>query len=854
MSQENREKEQGVLDRLDRTKRLQRILSYMDGTIFSNKDVFTDPNTKPAKKALPFDSYHYEYYERRDSEFAIRNSSEQTAWDHLNMKIARGRVPHVYIPTGITGGIRATQLAVDVDHRVPVQIGDQTVYLRTTKDLDKSDAGSERVVKDVIQPNQRDAMGRREQLQKVFPEFVLTFPFNKEGAVHMNRSDADVSFGRSPEEEDFMGGWYTEVDESIAIIHERDIPFSRNSNWEDMRGIMNAIGITKGFVRTDAEYVFYRGDRSYATLAEIAQGQMEYLVYALENEFHSREAATTLAWIFEIDNRIKDPAYNGKSKHPLDIKNIADQLLQEYTSNDQWAVEAREKMDEIRRIAEPIIKKHFIGHIPEQFMDSLGASYKRARKNMKPIELQDKRPNEPAARPVEKTLDQRLKEARLDPNDPVLVEIKETIKNIENFRYLKKPGRGSELPALKTIATPIFKGDVDLGPKGVHTISSPHQLVHKANVFDSDKFGTKIFDRDYFDRIKSKRERIAVMRALGAMNTQSPPYGRPGWTFVSSDLKRGGAGEHAGDALGVPDVAELEMYYGDAETFAEDVVLPNVEKTEAVVDAEIKRQIDKYGIHGPVISSVDTDLEIKQSYAMLENLTAVEGPESMSSEAIMALRVAILDLMTDTFRLADDRWASSDKQVNHMIRATLIQLGLANRGDMHDYNMLVLDESGEEMSLLDRIKPLAEELQRSVREGVKSPEQAWGAAVMIQLHEMLIDPDYNKDRSTGAEIIDYDSVHESFANYRYDEQAEEMDKLIYGDPSSEDEFEKIGLRQFIFENCVDWLDFEDIKKDLDYDFYYEWTRNKGRVEGRIAPDSPVARFGVRGRPSSHKPS
>ena len=848
----NREDEQE--NTVDRTKRAKRILSYMAGTVFSNPDTFVDPDTKPHEGHMPFDSYHYPYYERRDSEFAIRNASEQTVWDHLNMKVARGGVPHIYVPTAITGGFRSHKLAEEVDHRLPVTIGDQTVLLRTTKDLDKSSAGSERVVKDVIMPNQRDAMGRREHLQRMFPEFILTFPFNKEGAVHMNRADADVSYSRSPEEEDFMGGWYTEVDESVAIIHERDIPFSRNSNWEDMRGIMNALGYTKGFVRSDSDYVFYRGDRTLLTLAEIAQGQLEYLIYALDKDFYAREASTTLAWIMEVDSRMSDAVYNGKSKHPIDVLNVSKQFQNEYSSDEPWAVEARAKMAEIKRIAEPLIKRHFIGHIPEEFMAELGTSMKRARKNIKPLELQTTRSNEVAPRPVDKSLDEKLKEARLKANDPVIAEIKERLEDIENYRYLQKAGRGSELVALKTIATPVFKGEIDVAPKAVHTVSTPKQIVHKENVFDPNKFGTKIFDRNFFDRVKSKRERIAVTRGLGAMNTQSPPYGRPGWTFISADLKRGEFGRKAANDMLVSDIAELEAFYPDSDLFVDDVVKPSISATEAVVEAEKKDQIDAYGLHGPVISSVDIDIELKQAYGMLTELTAITGPASMSSEATMAYRMAIMDLMVDTVRLADNDWANSDKQVNHVVRATLIQLGLANRGDMHPYNMVLKNADGEEMDLLDRVKPIAEYLQYCVKHGVKAPEQAWGAAVLVQLHEMLIDPDYNKDRGDGHDIVNYDNVHESFADYRYDERSKEMDQLVYGNPKGETEFEKAGLRRFIFENCVDWLDYEEIKNDLDYDFYYEWTRNKGRVEGQIAPESPAARFGVRGRPDFRGPT
>ncbi|GEM_PF-1867960 len=835
-------------------ERFRRLYAYTTGTVFADPSVFVDPETKPSGERSAFDSYHYHYYKDRIGEHAVRNARDQMIWNHLNMKIAKGGVPVLYIPTAITGGILAHQLSVEVDHRVPVMIGKQKVLLRTTKDLDKSAAGSERVLKDVVQPNEREAMTRREYHRKKFPEYNLQYPYDKEGAVRMNRADTDSSFGRQPEEEDFMGGWYTEEDddECKGIVYERDIPFSRNSNWETMRAIRNAIGKNNGMTRHEADYNIFKGDRSHVPLAEIVQANIEYLFYALENEFYAPEAATCLAWTLEIDRRLRDPAYNAQSYDPIDLDAIAPGIAAEYASGDEWAVKARAKMDALRPAAEKLLHRHFVHHIPERFMRELDDGHRAARANPPGIELQDKKWGEAAARPVPKTLDELLTQAGLEPADPLIAGIKSRIGKLENYRLIGRDERSEALPdSLRRIATPHFEGRSEIASRGLHRIASPKQISHKEDIFDAQKFGTRIFDRDYFSRVKSSREKLALRMAIGAMMTISPPYGRPGWTFISSDLKKGEFGEQAlGKIKGVHDIRLLESAYNDHDRFVDEVVIPGIRKCLEIIEDERAQQKEANGIAGPVISSLNTDVELPMAFAALKELTAVDGPPEFSSEAKMALRIAIIDLMADTFRVVDAGWANSDKQVNHMVRATLVQLGLARRGTMDSYNIVIKDHEGSEMDLYDRLKPICDYLEHCVNKGVKASEQAWAAAVMLQLHEMLIDPGYNVDRN-GKTAIDYNDVHESFYEYRTTGQRYAMDRLINGDPAGTTELERKGARRFILEHCVDkdWFDYHEIRKDIDSDYYWSWTKNTGQKDFRSAPDSPSHRMGVRGGPS-----
>lgn len=833
-------------------KPFKRHMAYVTEKLFSDSSVFVDPSLSETYSERAFDSYHYDYYHDRLKEPTIKNARDQMVWNHLAMKQARGGVDALYVPTAITGGIRADMLAIETDHRLPVQIGSQKLLLRNSHDLGKSDAGSQRMFEDVVQPNERDAMGRVTELSRKFPEYCLLFPFDKEGAVHQNRMDQDSSFGRQPEQEDFMGGWYTEVDDdlTVGVIYERDIPFSRNSNWENMRGVANSIGMFTGVTRGNVDFKFFRGDRSYSTLAERIQSTAEYLVFALKNEFYAEEAATSLAWMLEIDERLRNPDYNAKSYQPINREDISSQLRDEYFSDEKWARDSLAKTDSIRPLAEKLLKGYFVGHIKEEYMAPLNKSYHKARKNLPAIDIDESSVKRGYARPKPKSLDQRLKSLKISPSGELISAIKDKISDFESvdrYRLVKQPHNDNAPKSLRQIATPHFEGRKDLVQKGAHMVHTVKQINHNQDVFDAVSFGSKVFDRNYFSRIKSKREQIAVKMAIGAMMTITPPYARPAWTFVSSDFKKGRHGQKAMENKGLADINDLEGAYKDQNKFRNDVVVPAIKDCLAGIEREREEQLEDCNFAGPVMSSVDTDYVMTKAYEQLPNITAVKGPPKLSSEAKMAMRIAILDLMADTLRLADDDWANSEKQVNHVTRATLSQLGLTNRGYMHPYNMVIKNADGEAMNLHERVKPIADYVEYSVNNGIRSSEQALAAFTMIQLHEMLIDPEYNKDRQ-GRTIIDFNNVHESFANYRYSPEREEMEKLIYGDKDGRTDLEKKGLRAYLRENCADWLDYPDVSDDLDSDIYRSWKELQGDKDYDLRRETPQTRLGVRGAP------
>ena len=846
-------KKKDILDDLLRS--FKRQYSYTTQTLFSDKGVFIDPDHEEKEGNIGFDSYHYDYYHTRLNEPTIQNARDQMVWNHFCMKLAKGGVKTLYVPTAITGGILADQLAIESDHRLPVVIGKQKLFLRNSHDLDKSSAGGERVYKDVVEPNEREAMGRLTYLGKSFPEYALLYPFDKEGAVHQNRSDSDSSFNRAPEQEDFMGGWYTEIDDDLCegIIYERDIPFSRNSNWEAMRGTANAVGVFDGVTRENADFKFFRSDRRYCTMAERIQSTTEYLVFALANDFYAQEAATSLAWMLEIDKRLSNKDYNESSVQPIDVENIADQLKQEYESNEEWADEARYKTSVVKPFAEKLLLRYFVGHIKEDHMDVLSQEYHEARENLPEIEVEDTEYLKGYYKPKKKSLDQKLRSLGISPQGKLVSAMKARVSNMEDYRKIRSSSDDDKLVGLRKIATPRFRGEAsDLRDNGAHQKNTVRQISHEEDIFDPDNSGSRYFDRHYFTRIKSKREQIAVRMAIGAMMTITPPYNRPGWVFVSSDLKKGHFGELAADKYKVSDIEELEAAIADPEVLKDEVIIPSVEKCLEVAQQESDDQKKMNGFAGPILSSVDIDYKLAKAYEELPFITAIDGPpgQKLSSEAKMAIRIAIIDFMTDTLRLADNKWANSEKQVNHVARATLCQLGLVERGYMHPFNMVITDPDGKELDLYDRLEPIASRISYCVENGLKSPEHALAALMFTQLHEMLADPQYNTDRN-GHKVIEFNNIHESFANYRYGDTRESMDRLIYGDENGKTDLEKNGLRAYLIENCSDWLDYKDVVNDLDPDIYRAWTELTGDKDVKFSNDPMDTRLGLRAPPKPY---
>lgn len=788
-----------------------RWLAYVDGRL--------------RDKALPFDSYHYDYYLDNMGVPGRVQHRDQMVWNHHAMEVARGDRPGIYLPCSITGGVYASKLTIEADHRLPCRLGNKTYHLRTNKDLGYSAAGFERVKRDVIDPNERAAQGRYLQARKNFPEAFMVPPFDFEGAARTARSSARSAFGRKMEEEDFMGGWYGEVDRLNGLVYEGDIPFSRNGNWEEMRGNFAALGYLNGITRDDSEFKFYRLDGSYSPFAERAQYSFDYLIYALENEFYAREVATCLAWKLEIDRRLRDPAYNASQYRPIDIDNISGQLKEEYFGDSEWAKACRAHMDALRGPAEELLKKWFIAHIDEErFIKPLSPEMQQCWHDVRNGTLV------PGMNGLSASFNGNggkcpasLADLKMDKSNPVIAGALKRLQNPELYLL-----NGSQVRDLRLIDTPRPERKT-AGHAGHNTIPFPRQIADKRDVFR--KNTSAMFDDDFLGRISSIREKMAVQLFVGAAMTSISPYEHPSWTFILHDVERNRHAKAVAAEKGFKDLKETAQILNDKDRFENDIVKPafaDVEKTKT-------DYLDELAANGMALPPVVAQTDLAAAHGLfgrLDNLTAVDGHKGSTSEGRMALRMKLLDLFASELILPDSQWAVSEDQVQHVVRATLIQCGLVDRGWMDNYNMVLKGPDLKPMSLYDRIVPIYDWLKECVENGVQVKEHAKALARLVQIHEMHIDPAFNE---TQKKPVRFESAHESLTAHYLTENRFAMDALY---PE---------IRNFLLDHCADWLDEKDIN-DLDQDFRDKWRENHRRKK-TITKQAPPRQRVLQRRPS-----
>lgn len=771
-----------------------RILdSYTRNTLFTDRSLWLDPAKTIPQGPPPFDSFHYWYYQdRAATEPPVETARQQTIFDHGCMEIAQGQKPMLYRPFSITGGVASHQLAIDVNHRQTFDLAGKTALLRTTRDMHLSQAGRERLFQDVISQNKRDAEYLNKRISRNFADYALVDPFDKEGAVRINRMDSDASFGRAPLEEDFMGGWYRLVDYSQGMVWTPNVAFSRNGNWEEMRGIFCATGFLNGIARTSGSYGVYRVDRSRAPFAERLQYNLDYLLYAAENDFHASEAATCAAWKLEIAARLSDEAYNAASYHPIVYGNVDPVLMAEFRSGEDWAKTCRARIGELREALEPLLLGHFAAHIRQEHMRPLDDRYHYARTaggrtfsgwSIEPSVVAQAR--------------LRLADPGIyrtaDPSDPALVVVqgpRETVRNLSQ----------------------AFDG-----------VAAQRQLAHIENVFDISKYGAQVFEDNIFARL-NKRERIVAQRVIGAMLSVNPPALTPAHTLVLADLDKGTHGLQVAQQEGIFDLGQLREILGDPEIFNRRVEHPNLMAVARLARASAKKTA------GPVISTVDI-VGIQKAFAWLGQITAVPGYGQSSPDFRMSLRLKMMDLMADTVVLEKD-WACSDDQAQHVVRATMIQMGLVERGHLHRHNLVLKNSALEPMSFADRFIPLCRHLEECILKGVKARQHTLAVSRLIECYEMLIDP------SSRPGMVDVNAMpHSLLADFHRHESRQELEVQVR------------VARDIIAKHCVDWLEEQDLV-GLNEDMRDAWmtTRRDKKIAFTPSPSTAAMKTTLGARP------
>ncbi len=790
-----------------------RHVAFVQGSLHETPDILHEPQSgDPGPK--PYDSgrRYVDYYKEADDNPAIATALSQIIFEHYCMRVGVGGVEGLYPPCGITGGIRADQLAMKHDRRIPFEIGKQKLWLRHNSKLDRA-VGAEIVRNDVIEPNKRNALGQMLTLHNNNPDKAIVSPFLFEG-TRIASLDENATGRRPRDELDYMAGWTPTIGELCAAMAiALGVDFSRNSIWERMRGRFIQLGYLNGVSREDSRMSIDDGTGERKTIADDLEGLSVYLLFALENDFFAEEAATAALWMLDIDRRLRDPKYNAQADKPIDALKIDAQLREEYASGEPWAAGARAKTDRLRAVLEPMLKNWFVAHIRDDSLDCVDPEYARLKREFDPekslgletVSLNKGRkdhgpetdPFAATARslpedyehriiPAPASLDERLQKLGLDPDCGALKDLKSRLSDLQDY-YKPSHSPRTDLNA------------------AAHTSPIPWTIVEH-DVWTESRFRARQFERGYFDRVPADSEKFALRSALAAMMTVIPPKNKPGAVFVALKLDYGENGAKLARELDNKDPATLEADLCDPARFEAEVRIPNILKCEEYVAGYREKHF------GPVQSSVDI-LGIKRVYAAMDKMywAELQKTPKLSPEASLALQCKMLDMMTDTLVLRDPNWADEEETVELVNRATQIQLGLVDRGGMHSYNMVVTNAAEEPLSFYDRFRPVFERLKENVRNGVNSKAHARAVAQWTDYYRQQIDPGTTKP---GA--LRFEHAHASLRNYRQDA---EMRKL-YNE-----------ARTFMLENCADpdWFDADDIT-EFDAEFRAKWDENKARKD------------------------
>jgi hypothetical protein len=223
----------------------------------------------------------------------------------------------------------------------------------------------------------------------------------------------------------------------------------------------------------------------------------------------------------------------------------------------------------------------------------------------------------------------------------------------------------------------------------------------------------------------------------------------------------------------------------------------------------------------PVLDSTQI-MSLRGIYDSLPRLTAIAGADrKQSPEMRLAILYAWIDLRAQEVWFGRD-WALSPDQVRLMMRCTLAQVGFVNRGRLQGQTLIIKDHTGQCLSLLDRIEPVLEHLAHCIHHGVTAPHHALMAARILHIYKLFL--------TDGQPKLHCDRMHESVMAFLYSPRRTEMDQHL-----------KDG-KDFLLNNCVDWLDPEDLK-ELDPDYIAAWHESQRRADHAHAPQDPPFAIG-----------
>lgn len=633
------------------------------------------------EKFHPFDDFHHGYHQ--DPIEARQRTKAQVVVGQTALRNISEDLPGVYVPCSISSGLRAHQIAAKRGHN-------------TTKKLEDI-IGTERHFQDIIEPNCIRANDTIMVTQALFSDAIVIPPAEWEGALRGQRADRAVSRGVTFEEEDYMAGWFQVVDRCRYCFLDGDWHYSRNGILEMFRATMKEAGMIPDarcgkFKEMD---IFRWSDdgteKVPMSLYERAEKVAEYVLYARNNGFSADEGATTLARLFHLHRQLSDPDFNAAQDTPLDLNRVNEKLL----NRSQNEIES---MERLRFIMEPVLFDDFAAVIKKKGMkDSIWDD----------TELP---PHENAElSPAENKLQSALQKKAALAFDA------------EPSSYFTKPRQ-----RLK-----------DLAKTDVSTTQGMYDPDH--NAFD-ERWNPVIFGDFLYEQVCQKWERLVLNFLIGALRTARLPLKNPHLTFIAWDYKLGLKAKDVADQKGIKDVKELPRRLKSA--FEKQVLTPNLRAEKHVIDQT--EQV--FGKDRPHIVFSERNIQrITSAVMRYPNLIAEVGEKILTSTGRRVLKNKIIERFADRV-VFQDGWQLSDTATANRLHARLVQFGLIDLGEteIRQRQLTIYDQNLEPQSLADDIKTLYQHVLYCIAHDIEAPVQAKALFRLLDMHDMLVDPQHNK--------------------------------------------------------------------------------------------------------------
>ena len=312
----------------------------------------------------------------------------------------------------------------------------------------------------------------------------------------------------------------------------------------------------------------------------------------------------------------------------------------------------------------------------------------------------------------------------------------------------------------------VAKQNAEIIPFSRLTSAADHGRLY---LQDGDYFGqtrqSDLFEDDLYHRATTERERVILSFVMAASETALPPASTNQMVFVVADAKTGPAA--MGHSSG-PDVSNLAELPG---TLGQDFA--RIEKKNRQITTQMAQDLRRQNADRLVITSFDLR-SVVDAVASVPKAVVAPGPDRLGPSARTALRHSLIDRNVNRMVLMPG-WQASPDNVQDIVRATLIQLGVVPRSPGHQYDMVIYNHHGHEMTLADRIKSLADFVIPALQKDVAVPEQALGLARLLQIHDWLVDPSYRRQAPVELNV---QAMAPSLTGIMHDKDQQQLVQII----------------------------------------------------------------------------